>query len=666
VPDRLLPSLPALRLRPRGELLLSLAAIGLAVALPAALLLWTTLRGWDRDRRDGPRARQALHRLRVEQAVRTVERDLGVLAERAGRRLPPVDPSESGVAFATLLAAAAAGRIPEELPDGLLVLDADGLPAYPAPATGGLEPPEVDARGEALIGDFHQRLITQPMSDAYLDLAARWVEQRLEASRSPSGRLYLPGIRWAALQRMSRDDPRFLPTVEVLGRQVAGHGAPLLPASQRLHLARELRRIGHPVALPTEPAEALGVAVSQSLVGMPALARPDLRTTRHLFRFDASEPRGQVWSLPAPGGGAAWLHRRDRLHAALEQRIDRELGSLGYAARLVPAGGVAGGPDAGAAGVSASLGASLPGWALSLDPSVAEARWAGSARREAVLQVGSAASAALLGAVLAFLAIQRFLRRVRLAEVRHDFLTTISHELRTPMTSIRMLVDSLVADPAPEPGRTRAYLEVVSGETVRLGRLVDDYLTFARLERGAMAYDFQPTAPETVVEVAVRSVRPRFAAPGCDLRTEVAGGLPRVLADAPSLTTALLNLLENAHKYTGPHKRIVLAVDRCGERVRFSVTDNGIGFDPAQRDHIFGKFHRLDGPGGTAGTVTGAGLGLHIVRSIVEAHGGEVEVESTPGRGSRFALVVPAVPDEPPGPLGPSGARPTPKNRPSR
>ncbi|MFM7554781.1 MAG: sensor histidine kinase, partial [Verrucomicrobiota bacterium] len=310
-------------------------------------------------------------------------------------------------------------------------------------------------------------------------------------------------------------------------------------------------------------------------------------------------------------------------------------------------------PDAGAAGVSAPLGASLPGWALSLDPSVAEARWAGSARREAVLQVGSAASAALLGAVLAFLAIQRFLRRVRLAEVRHDFLTTISHELRTPMTSIRMLVDSLLADPEPEPGRTRAYLEVVSGETVRLGRLVDDYLTFARLERGAMAYDFQPTAPETVVEAAVRSVRPRFAAPGCDFRTEVAGGLPRVLADAPSLTTALLNLLENAHKYTGPHKRIVLAVDRCGGRVRFSVTDNGIGFDPAQRDHIFGKFHRLDGPGGAAGTVTGAGLGLHIVRSIVEAHGGEVEVESTPGRGSRFALVVPAVPDEPPGPLVP-------------
>jgi signal transduction histidine kinase len=101
------------------------------------------------------------------------------------------------------------------------------------------------------------------------------------------------------------------------------------------------------------------------------------------------------------------------------------------------------------------MGVALPGWALRLDTSVATAELAGSARRQAALQITSAASAVILGAVLSILAVRRFLQRVRLTEVRHDFLTTVSHELRTPMTSIRMLIDTLVADPDLQPDRTR-------------------------------------------------------------------------------------------------------------------------------------------------------------------------------------------------------------------
>jgi signal transduction histidine kinase len=138
-----------------------------------------------------------------------------------------------------------------------------------------------------------------------------------------------------------------------------------------------------------------------------------------------------------------------------------------------------------------------------------------------------------------------------------------------------------------------------------------------------------PAAPETVVEAAVRSVVSRFASPGCDFRTEIAPQLPLIRADAPSLTTALLNLLENAHKYTGADKRILLTVSQSGSTVCFAVTDNGRGFDPRQRSRIFEKFYRAEGPGSP---VTGAGLGLHIVKSIVEAHGGRVAVETTARR----------------------------------
>ena len=687
MPLRLSPASFRLRLQPRGELFLSLLAIGLAVALPAVALVWTTVRALDRDRRDGSQELQALHRLRLEEALRTLEATLQASAARAGGR-PPVSAPEAAAAFRSLLgegappaasegtvdrvprpapagASPSASSVPDRLPfpgnlpipDSLLILAADGSPLYPAPAVGSLNPPEADVRGEALVGAFHQRLLIRPMSDAYLGLAAQFIDERLEQSRSPSGRLYLPGIQLAALRQMSPDDPRFRPTLEALAARVVRHGAPLMPASQRLFLWRELRKLGSTEALPTERAEVLGLEVAQALTGPPPRDHP----TSIAVRPSDDAPGDAVWLLPAPGGGVVWLHRRERFHQALEARLNRSLEPLGYRAQLVspadepasvprlpghtPGHSPVHTPGQASATLQASLGSVLPGWDLRLDASVATASHIQAARRQAAFQVASAASAVLLGAVLTFLAIRRFLQRVRLAEVRHDFLTTVSHELRTPMTSIRMLIDALVADPDPQPDRTRSYLEVVSRETTRLGRLVDDYLTFARLERGGMNYDFQPTAPEAVVEAAVRSVGPRLASPDCDFRTELSVDLPRVRADAPSLTTALLNLLENAHKYTGAHKRILLTVARSGDTVAFTVTDNGRGFDPRHRDRIFEKFHRLDAAGGP---VTGAGLGLHIVKSIVEAHGGRVEVETTPGEGSRFALHVPVIPDEAP------------------
>ena len=628
---RFFPSALGLRLKPRGELFVSLLAIGLAVALPAVAWVWTTVRTLDRDRRDWTQELQALHRFRLEEAIRTLDVELKARGSRAGHQTPP-ELSEAGVVFRDLLGDVGEGAPPEGAPDGLLVLAADGTPLYPAPAVGVIDPPEADVRGEALMGAFHQRLLTQSMGDAYLGLAAQWVEQGLEGSRSPSGRLYLPSIELAALQQLSRQDARFEPTLESLARRVSRHTAPLMPASQRLFLWRELQRLGARATLPTESAEVLGLAVVQELAGKPDREHPIAKTV-HLSA-DGLGP--EVWLIPAPGGGVIWLYKRERLHGELEARVNRSLGPQGYRAQLVSQRD----PVSGVENLQASMGVALPGWALRLDTSVATAELAGSARRQAALQIASAASAVVLGAVLSILAVRRFLQRVRLTEVRHDFLTTVSHELRTPMTSIRMLIDTLVADPDLQPDRTRAYLEVVSRETLRLGRLVDDYLTFARLERGGMNYDFQPTAPETVVEAAVRSVEPRFASPGCDFRTEIARELPLIQADAPSLTTALLNLLENAYKYTGADKRILLTVTRSGSTLCFAVTDNGRGFDPRQRSRIFEKFYRAEGPGSP---VTGAGLGLHIVKSIVEAHGGQVEVESTPGEGSRFAIHIPVV-----------------------
>jgi signal transduction histidine kinase len=243
-----------------------------------------------------------------------------------------------------------------------------------------------------------------------------------------------------------------------------------------------------------------------------------------------------------------------------------------------------------------------------------------------------------LGGVLGGLAVRRFLHQARSTQVRHDFLSLVSHELRTPLTSIRMLVDSLAGDPDPDPERTRQYLGIIARENHRLSRLVDDFLTFSRLERGRMAYDFQTVAPEEITEAAVASVQNRFSAPGCDFRVETSPDLPPIEADVASLTTALINLLENAFKYSGPEKRILLTTTRLHGEVCFAVVDNGCGFEVEHQERIFEKFYRIQRQGlGSAGV----GLGLHIVKAIVEAHRGHVDVASNPGHGSRFAIHIP-------------------------
>jgi signal transduction histidine kinase len=153
-----------------------------------------------------------------------------------------------------------------------------------------------------------------------------------------------------------------------------------------------------------------------------------------------------------------------------------------------------------------------------------------------------------------------------------------------------------------------------------------------------MAYDFQTVAPEEIAETAVDSVRNRFSAPGCDFRVETSPDLPPIEADVPSLTTALINLLENAFKYSGPEKRILLTTTRLHDEVCFAVVDNGCGFETEHRERIFEKFYRIQRQGqGSAGV----GLGLHIVKAIVEAHRGHIDVDSNPGHGSRFAIHIP-------------------------
>src|SRR5688572_9581453 len=271
-------------------------------------------------------------------------------------------------------------------------------------------------------------------------------------------------------------------------------------------------------------------------------------------------------------------------------------------------------PEAIAAGMA------LPSWQLSFQPLAdAELEAAGSRQRAVYMSVAAAGIAAM-------------------ARLKTDLVAAVSHELRTPLASMRVLIGGLLEDAEFDPVKTRDYLRLLATENARLSRLIENFLTFSRLERGHQQFVFAPAHPSSIVTAALEAMRDRLPA-GCDLHVQVDPDLPPVIADADALVTALINLLDNAVKYTPPEKRILLRVHRDARGVVFAVQDNGIGIPAREHRRIFRRFYRVDQR--LTRETSGVGLGLSIVDLIARAHGGAVTVQSESGAGSTFTLRVP-------------------------
>jgi signal transduction histidine kinase len=279
----------------------------------------------------------------------------------------------------------------------------------------------------------------------------------------------------------------------------------------------------------------------------------------------------------------------------------------------------------------------LPGWQVSF---FAMDDAAPGDRRDAVyLAVGLAALAVMTLAGIA--AGQAFRRHLRVARLKTDLVAAASHELRTPLASMRVLVDGLLADTELDAAKTRDYLQLMSVENARLSRLIENFLTFSRLDRGHYQFALAPADPSAIVTAAVEAVRDRLpAASALDVHVEPA--LPPVMVDTEALSTALVNLLDNALKYTPGDQRIGVRASRDGDRfVQFVVSDNGIGIPPREQRRIFRRFYRVDQR--LSRETGGVGLGLSIVELIVRGHGGTATVRSEPGAGSTFTLRLPCV-----------------------
>jgi len=238
-------------------------------------------------------------------------------------------------------------------------------------------------------------------------------------------------------------------------------------------------------------------------------------------------------------------------------------------------------------------------------------------------------------------------RARELARREMEFVAGVSHEFRTPLASIQSAGFNLASGVIQKPARVQEYGALVQNEARRLTDLIEQVMSYAGIQSGGKRYERVSAQVSGIVERALAEFGPALRDGGWQVEKKVEEDLPAVLAEGPSVESAVKNLLANAIKYAGAGKWLCVTAARvpAGGRVevQISVEDHGPGIDPADLPHIFEPFYR--GQRVLASTVAGAGLGLSIVRRHMEAHGGRVSVESAKGKGSRFTLHLPAIPE---------------------
>jgi len=472
------------------------------------------------------------------------------------------------------------------------------------------------------------------------------------------GRLIVAAAELRALELIDDpSDPRFRVVVERLKKRLNGYDDPALAAPQRMFLMRQLR------AMVQEQLDSADSPASDSpgrqLLTDPlrtflieAVEFPTLEAEKLAAEFCEANPIPSkdavvrltqspgVWQLASTNNRVYALFRTESVLSRSQEAISSRTLKSGAEVTPVPPGKKA---SSDAVVHSAEAGRYLPGWRLTHSPKGGEEpEPVSDAQIAAYFWTGILVVAAM--SIFAAIIARAFRRQMRLTRLRNDLVATVSHELKTPLSSIRLLVDTLLDESELHEPKVREYLELMAKENKRLSRLIDNFLAFSRMERNKHAFEFAQMRAADVIDAAVEAVRERFHSPECRFEAEIADDLPSVDVDADAMVTALLNLLDNAYKYSTDQKHIVLRAYTENGNVCLEVEDHGIGLSRAASKKVFKRFYQVDRR--VSRDTGGVGLGLSIVQFIVTAHNGTVGVRSQPGQGSTFTVSLPGVPIE--------------------
>lgn len=230
-------------------------------------------------------------------------------------------------------------------------------------------------------------------------------------------------------------------------------------------------------------------------------------------------------------------------------------------------------------------------------------------------------------------------KEIALARLKSDFVSNVSHELRTPLALIRLYAETLELGRITTSDKKQQYYRIIRKESERLTALINNILDFSRIEAGRKEYEFRETDIAELVRNTLDSYRYQIEQKGFELEESIDSNLPAVPVDREAIARALVNLVNNALKYSTDQKFLGVKLYREDGVLRLEVLDHGIGIARRDQSKIFEKFYRTGDP--LVHNTKGSGLGLSLVRHITQAHGGDIAVESTPGKGSRFILSLP-------------------------
>ena len=233
-------------------------------------------------------------------------------------------------------------------------------------------------------------------------------------------------------------------------------------------------------------------------------------------------------------------------------------------------------------------------------------------------------------------------KEMALAHLKSDFVSNVSHELRTPLALIRLYAETLELGRITTQERKEEYYRIIRKESERLTSLINNILDFSRIEAGRKEYDFRETNIAELVRNTLDAYRYQIEQQGFALEESIDSSIPAVRVDREAIARALVNLVNNALKYSANEKFLGVKLYKANDLLKLEVVDRGIGITRREQSKIFEKFYRTGDP--LVHDTKGSGLGLSLVRHITQAHGGEVQVESTPGKGSKFTLSLPLAP----------------------